>query len=126
VDFVPVALEGEVPPAGTKEVLVDHHRILLVRDTDGSIHALQATCPHQDLPLAGGSVWRGVLTCPWHNFQWDLRTGENCYPKNVYPLASQPHLARQVERLAIYPARVTRGQVEIGLPAGENGDPKGR
>lgn len=42
---------------------------------DGRVCALSAECTHEALPLAGGGVDDGVVTCPWHGARYDLRTG---------------------------------------------------
>ena len=44
-------------------------------DVDGELFALENACPHQGGPLAEGSVERGVVTCPWHAWRFQLRTG---------------------------------------------------
>ncbi len=37
-----------------------------------------ARCPHQGAPLAEERAPEGVLTCPWHGYRFDLRTGRSC------------------------------------------------
>ena len=60
-----VRLPGTPPRA----VLVIHHE-------DGSIHAIDLRCPHEGYPLSDGKVDADcVLTCAWHNWKFDLRTG---------------------------------------------------
>uniref|UniRef100_E6PD17 Putative Assimilatory nitrite reductase (NAD(P)H) small subunit n=1 Tax=mine drainage metagenome TaxID=410659 RepID=E6PD17_9ZZZZ len=44
-------------------------------DCDGELFALENACPHQGGPLVEGSVEQGVVTCPWHAWRFDLRTG---------------------------------------------------
>ncbi|MEM8499995.1 MAG: Rieske (2Fe-2S) protein [Pseudomonadota bacterium] len=34
-------------------------------------------CPHQLGPLDEGDVVDGVVSCPWHGYKFDVRTGEN-------------------------------------------------
>jgi nitrite reductase/ring-hydroxylating ferredoxin subunit len=36
----------------------------------------QAFCPHLEGPLFQGSVADGCVTCPWHFWRFDLRTGQ--------------------------------------------------
>lgn len=42
---------------------------------DGQPHAIDDRCPHRGIPLSGGLVQDGVLTCPGHFRRFDLRTG---------------------------------------------------
>ena len=58
------------------EVHVDDRSVLLWREDAGEIAAYDNMCAHLGMPLAGGSVAGGVLTCPHHGFQFVLRTGE--------------------------------------------------
>ena len=74
-----------------------------------------ACAAHQGQSLEGGAVWKGMLECPWHQSQYDLATGENVYPKRVYPLDVQPRLRRQVRSLKTYPVRERDGYIEVGV-----------
>src|SRR4051812_43651097 len=41
-----------------------------------AIDVLADACPHEGYPLSQGVVRDGVLTCKWHNWKFDLATGE--------------------------------------------------
>lgn len=116
-NYVTVARVDEIPPGQTRMVKISEYLILLVND-QGAFYALQGLCAHQNLPLAGGKVWQGVLDCPWHHFQYDIRTGENLYPKKVYPLNALPQLHQQLCSLHTYAVRVVDGEVQVEVPEG--------
>jgi len=40
-----------------------------------SLHALDNTCLHRGGPLCEGFVANGIVTCPWHGWSFDIRTG---------------------------------------------------
>ncbi|QJB70716.1 Rieske (2Fe-2S) protein [Parasphingorhabdus halotolerans] len=42
---------------------------------DGSACAVPVVCPHQGLPLDCEPDGDGVMTCPWHGYRFDARTG---------------------------------------------------
>ena len=42
---------------------------------EGDVLAVQAFCPHLEAPLFLGSVADGAVTCPWHRWRFDLRSG---------------------------------------------------
>ena len=50
--------------------------IALLRDTDGTIWALDDTCTHEDASLADGFVEDGYVECPLHSSRFCLKTGE--------------------------------------------------
>lgn len=115
--YVTVATVEEISPGQTRMLQVGQCPILLVNDR-GSFYALQGLCGHQNLPLTGSKVWLGVLDCPWHHFQYDVRTGENLYPRRVYPMNALPHLRQQICPLRTYPVRVVDFDVQVGVPRG--------
>lgn len=80
-DFVRVASVDEVPPGRVKQVRVDGRDVALV-NLEGTFFALDNNCPHSGGPLAQGSLDQdlGHLTCPWHAWTWDVRTGTAVAP----------------------------------------------
>lgn len=65
-------------------------RELVLCRVDGEICALDGICTHEDLPLDGGEVEDGVLTCPWHGAKYDVRTGRVRALPAVRPLHRYP------------------------------------
>lgn len=112
MQYVTVARVEEIPPGQTRMVKIGQCLILLVNEA-GTFYALQGLCGHQNLPLEGGKVWQGVLDCPWHHFQYDIHTGENLYPRRVYPLDALPRLRQQVRSLRTYPVQVVDQNVQV-------------
>ena len=47
---------------------------------DKGISAIEAVCPHQNGPLNEGCIVDGLITCPWHGFQFDPLTGKSPPP----------------------------------------------
>lgn len=66
----------EVPAGSVVEVLVGE-RPVAVANVDGTFLAVDGTCPHAGGPLGDGVLDGAVLTCPWHGWGWDLRTGRS-------------------------------------------------
>jgi len=64
-----------------------------VFDLDGELQVTDARCPHNGGPLAGGVVRDGAVTCPWHRYCFDLRTGE-CRSSARYQLRTYRVLSR--------------------------------
>jgi nitrite reductase/ring-hydroxylating ferredoxin subunit len=114
MEFVTVARAAEVAPGQTRSIQTGGRLILLVND-GGTFYALQGLCGHQNLPPSRGRFWQGTIDCPWHHFQYDLKTGENLYPRRIYPLDALPRLRQQVQPLQTYPVRVVNGELQVGL-----------
>jgi len=68
---------------------LEQHSVKMVRiagkqiaffDTADGIMACDNRCPHEGYPLSEGSLSQDcMLTCNWHNWKFNLATGENLY-----------------------------------------------
>ncbi len=47
-------------------------------EVEGRLLAHSARCPHRLGPLEDAPVEAGVVTCPWHGYRFDLRSGRSC------------------------------------------------
>jgi nitrite reductase/ring-hydroxylating ferredoxin subunit len=63
---------------------------IVLCNLEGEIYALQGYCTHEQLPLDGGEVEDGILTCEWHGARFDIRTGAVCSPPASIPLRGFP------------------------------------
>ena len=95
--LVRIARIDEVPPGTTRFFPLDERSVLLV-NRSGEIFALDGICPHKGFELDHAQLWDCRVECPWHHYQYDIRTGENCFPKDVY----RGDLSEPVEPIATY------------------------
>lgn len=58
-----------------KRVMAGKTPVLLV-NTDGEVTAFQADCTHEQAPLEEGQLKGKMLTCPWHEAHFDMKTGK--------------------------------------------------
>lgn len=70
-----VATLAQVPEGCMKAVEVGGRAVVLY-NVGGEILASDDVCPHQGSPLSAGSLDDGVVMCPFHAWEWDVRTGE--------------------------------------------------
>lgn len=54
--------------------VVNGRHVAIFRLDDGYF-AIDNLCLHQAGPLCEGRVQRGIVTCPWHGWSYDIRTG---------------------------------------------------
>ena len=85
----------ELPEGAGRVFPAEGRRIALFRVGD-EVFALDGVCPHWGGPLDEGtvSVERMEVTCPWHRFRFDLRTGRNVLsdirdPARTYPVETR-------------------------------------
>jgi 3-phenylpropionate/trans-cinnamate dioxygenase ferredoxin subunit len=105
-----VARTAEIPPGSRKLVRLGA-RSIVIFNIKGELFALSAKCPHKGGSLAHGKLtglvqssdpreYRysragEILRCPWHNWEFDVRTGRSwCDPQRLrlvnYAVCVQP------------------------------------
>ena len=72
--WIRVLSADELPESEPVEVFADGRAVVVVRLASG-LYALDSICPHAGGPLADGHLDDCVLTCPWHGWSFDVRTG---------------------------------------------------
>ncbi len=96
--WIPVANVADCPPGSCMELAVAG-RIVAIFNVDGDFHALDGVCPHQGGPLGKGQLEGQIVTCPWHGWQFDVRSGQH----QINPTLRQPRFGVHVadERIMI-------------------------
>jgi len=72
--FVKVAVVSDVAPGNMKEITVNDKTIALC-NLDGKFYALDNICLHRGGPLGQGYLDGEKVECPWHGWQYDVKTG---------------------------------------------------
>jgi nitrite reductase (NADH) small subunit len=75
-EFAPAVAVADLPPGRAAEVVVSGQAIALF-NVAGAFHALAGRCPHRGGPLGQGILDGSRVSCPWHNYTFDVTTGEN-------------------------------------------------
>lgn len=65
-----------IPFMGSRKVEIGEIEIAIFKTRDGSIFAINNICPHKKGKLSEGLVHEKQVTCPLHNWEIDLKTGE--------------------------------------------------
>lgn len=115
---VSVGKADEFPLDTIRIVKAGPREIGVVRRADGTVNAVRNWCPHKGaevcktqlsgtmLPGAPGTLTWGhegeIVRCPWHGFEFDIRTGKRPYSDSRM-------------RLRVYPARIADGQILVDL-----------
>lgn len=58
--------------------VVASDRVLALFRTESGVFAIDGVCAHAGGPVGKGKLNGPVVTCPWHGWQYDVRTGQNC------------------------------------------------
>ncbi len=65
----------DLPVGSTRMIHVDGRRLCLAHTAAG-IFAVDHACPHMGYGISQGSLDGNLVTCAWHNWKFDVRTGE--------------------------------------------------
>jgi 3-phenylpropionate/trans-cinnamate dioxygenase ferredoxin subunit len=104
------ALPGSALPTGKlAKVFIASRNVLLARLDDGTVAASAAACPHQGTDLSDGMLYMDAIDCPLHHYLYDLRTGQNRYPRDVFPA----DLAAPLADLRLYPVKEEDGWIWV-------------
>jgi len=101
-DEFDVAALSDVPEGEAIGFKVNGREIVLC-NVDGEIYALEGMCTHEELPLDGGEIEDGLLTCEWHGAAFDVCSGAARALPAVRPLRT-------------YDTRVEDGRVFVTFP----------
>jgi nitrite reductase (NADH) small subunit len=99
--FIPVAPLAGVTTDRPAIVLVGSYEVALFL-VDGEVRAYENACPHQGGPIAEGEIEGTNVTCPWHAWTFDLRTGGMA-------------IGADFARLRRFEARVRDDVIEVAL-----------
>lgn len=73
--WIRLAPAHQLPPGHAACADVDGRAIAIFHTGEGFC-AVDNDCLHMSGPLCEGAVDGTVVTCPWHGWRYDLRTGE--------------------------------------------------
>ena len=84
-----VASLTDVPVGEPKYIETEGKAVVLVRIGE-SVYACSDVCTHQGGPLSEGQLSGTRLTCPWHGWSFDVKTGTCLMPSRGGAVPSYP------------------------------------
>lgn len=101
--WIDVAARGDLVMPRGLEIEAGGRALLLV-ESEGRLHAVDAVCPHHAAWFADGRVEGGKIFCPRHMGAFELATGAQ--------IAGPP-----CPKLGVYPVRCEAGRILVALEA---------
>ncbi len=98
VPWTRAAKISDIPEGGGVLLTVEGKKIALLRSED-KYYAIENSCPHRGAPLSLGHAQNCQVTCSWHAWAFDLKTGE---------CLSVPEV-----KLITYPVKVERDDIFV-------------
>jgi nitrite reductase/ring-hydroxylating ferredoxin subunit len=99
-EFRKVGRVEDIPPGTITAVEVDEQEIAIA-NVGGEFYATQGHCLHLSGPLGEGRLEGKTLSCPWHGWQYDVRTGKNEFDHAI--------------QLQTFEVKVEGGEVKVAI-----------
>lgn len=74
-NWLDIAALDDIPQRGARVVKTSRGCVAIFRTFDDRVFAIDDTCPHKKGPLSEGIVHGNSVTCPLHNWVFNLETG---------------------------------------------------
>ena len=104
--FIDIGSLDDIPRQGARVVKTAAGCVAVFRTLDDRVFALDDRCPHRGGPLSEGIVHGTAVTCPLHNWVFDLNTGTAQAP--------------DTGQLQTYPVHVNAGRVMLDTSRRQN------
>ncbi len=102
MSWIDIGSLDDIPLRGARLVKTAVGCIAIFRTAEAELFAASNACPHKGGPLSDGIVHGTRVTCPLHNWVFDLETGE---------------ALGEDARVATFPVRVEAGRVLLDATA---------
>ncbi|MBL4802997.1 MAG: nitrite reductase small subunit NirD [Emcibacter sp.] len=102
-NWIEVGRTEDIPYLGSRVVKTGGTDIAVFKTSTGDIFALEDKCPHKQGPLSQGIVHGKSVSCPLHNWNISLESGEALAPDS-----GCAHLI---------PVQIKGGKIYLTLPA---------
>ncbi len=100
MSWIPVMEEAALPEGAMAPAYPLGVNVVVAR-VGGTVYAVSGRCAHMACPLFTGSLDGHTLTCPCHDWRFDVRTGR---------FLDAPELG-----LAVYPVKIEGGKLLVEL-----------
>lgn len=98
MSWIDIGAIDDIPLRGARKIKTALGCVALFRTAEDEVFAASNACPHKGGPLSEGIVHGQSVTCPLHNWVFDLNSGQ---------------AQGEDGRIATYPVRVDAGRILI-------------
>jgi len=101
-EWTDIADADDLPDGGRLCVSVQDRALVVLRVGE-AVYAIANTCPHAGRPLEEGEVRGATITCPYHGYMYNLKTGANIDHPDFEP------------PVPTFAARIENGKVQVAV-----------
>ncbi|HLD88703.1 MAG TPA: Rieske 2Fe-2S domain-containing protein [Candidatus Nanoarchaeia archaeon] len=97
-EFIEVAKKSEIKE-GQRKLVEINGKSIAVFLLDGEYYAVHNHCLHKGGPVCEGELNGEIISCPWHGWRYNVKTGINAVNPNL--------------KLEIFPVKVDGDKIMI-------------
>jgi nitrite reductase/ring-hydroxylating ferredoxin subunit len=97
--FTKLTTQSELPALNEAKEFPCGDKTICIANVNGEFSAMDNVCLHRGGPLGQGMVEGSKLVCPWHGWEWDVKSGEAVQNPGV--------------KVAVYPLKIEGGDVLV-------------
>lgn len=113
--WIKIARETDFESESTKVFMLNRWPVI-VSKIEGKFYAVSAICTHMYAYLPSGTAKDGIITCPVHGSQYDLKTGK--VVRNVSEQVKKD-TGKVAHDLNSYDVDVSYGDILVNMPVPE-------
>jgi nitrite reductase (NADH) small subunit len=98
-NFTKLTNQSELPPIDEAKEFPCGNKTICVANINGEFSALDNVCLHRGGPLGQGMIEGSKVVCPWHGWEWDVKTGQAVQDPSM--------------KVAVYPLKIENGDVMV-------------
>ncbi len=115
MSWTKVVTAESISPGNRKVVKVGKRNIIILNES-GEFYAVDAVCPHLNLPLKRGKIENGAIICNFHRSKFDIKTGAVREWCTFPPLLNKPLAMLSKEKpLPTFPVRIEEGSIWVDV-----------
>ncbi len=76
MEMIRIASVHDIKKGSVKSYKIMAKPVGVFRDKNGAFRAMEVGCKHELADLTQGQMRGDIVTCPWHGWKYNLRTGE--------------------------------------------------
>jgi nitrite reductase (NADH) small subunit len=104
-NWIEIGAIDDIPRQGARVVRTSQGDVAVFRTAANEVFALRDRCPHKGGPLSQGIVSGKTVTCPLHNWNIQLDSGEAVAPDKGCA--------------GTFPVKIADGKIYISLPVAQ-------
>ncbi|MGA7908679.1 MAG: Rieske 2Fe-2S domain-containing protein [Candidatus Sulfotelmatobacter sp.] len=100
-NFIKLTTQSDLPAIDEAKEFPCGDKTICIANVNGEFSALDSVCLHRGGPLGQGMIEGNKVVCPWHGWEWDVKTGVATQDSSM--------------KIAVYPLKIENGDAMVEI-----------